>query len=343
GRCHISRRGPPALHKANLLLRSLAVSKRKSLLDWLAIGGAFLFAAVLGRRAYRRTQIFKPSRIPEKGWDPVAYGIPAGACEEHWIETPDGEQLYAWYCRAEKPVASALFCHGNRGNLTVSAPIIPHLLQANLNVLFFDYRGYGKSSGTPSVDGVLADAVTAARFHDSIRPKELPSILYGFSLGGAVAGQVIRRHRFDGLILQSTFTSLTAMARLLHPQLPLHLIAGDLFDTRESVRRLKIPLLVLHGSADEAIPCSMAHELFDACITPKRIHVVEGGLHGDLYERDADTLVWAISQFLADLPLHTGPYPIEPPSKLDASVDAVLRLLRHALRKKTSVIASAPR
>jgi fermentation-respiration switch protein FrsA (DUF1100 family) len=306
------------------------VAKRKTpfLLDLLAIGGAFLLAAGLTRRAYRRTQIFKPSPIPEKGWDPTAYGIPPGATEELWIETPDGEQLFAWYCRAEKPVASALFCHGNRGNLTVSADIIPHLLNANLSVLFFDYRGYGKSTGTPSYDGVLDDAQTAARFHDSIRPKQLPSILYGFSLGGAVAGQLIRRHHFDGLILQSTFTSLTAMARLLHPQVPLHLLAGDLFNTLESVRKLQIPLLVLHGSADEAIPCKMGHELYGACTTPKRIHIVEGGLHGDLYQRDADALVWAISQFLADVPPHARPYPIEPPSKIDEAVDAALRLLR---------------
>lgn len=327
------------------MLRPLLVAKHKrlSFLDWLALGGAFLVAAGLGRRIYRRTQIFKPSPIPEKGWDPAAYGIPEGACEELWIETPDGEQLHAWYCRAPKPVASALFCHGNRGNLTVSAPIIPHLLNAHLSVLFFDYRGYGKSTGTPSYDGVLDDAVTAARFHDSIRPRDLPSVLYGFSLGGAVAGQVIRRHRFDGLILQSTFTSLTSMAKMLHPQVPLHLLAGDLFDTRDSVRKLQIPLLVLHGSADESIPSSMGQELFDACTTPKRIHIVEGGMHGDLYERDPDALVWALSQFLADLRIHTGPFPIEPPSKIDESVDAALRLLRRALRKKTSVIASAPR
>jgi uncharacterized protein len=309
------------------------VPKHKpTIFDWLALSGAFLLAAGFGTRAYRRTQIFKPSPDPEKGWDPVAYGIPPGVTEEHWIDTPDGERLYAWHCRAEKPVASALFCHGNRGNLTISAHIIPHLLAANLSVLFFDYRGYGKSTGTPSYDGVLDDALTAARFHDTIRPQHVPSVLYGFSLGGAIAGQVIRRHHFDALILQSTFTSLTAMARLLHPQVPLYLLAGDLFNTLDSVRKLQIPLLVLHGSNDEAIPCDMAHELFGACNTPKRIHIVEDGMHGDLYERDPDALVWAISQFLSDVPQHARPFPIEPPSKVGEAIDAALRVVRHALR-----------
>lgn len=321
------------------------VTKKPSVADALAlplaVGGTLLLAAGLARRAYRTTQIFKPSHDPERGWDPTAYGIPEGACEELWIDTPDGERLFAWYCRAQDPVASALFCHGNRGNITISADVIPHLLAARMNVLFFDYRGYGKSSGSASYDGVLDDAVTAARFHDTIRPKHLPSILYGFSLGGAVAGQTIRRHRFDALILQSTFTSLTAMAKLLHPQVPLHVLAGDLFNTHDSVRKLQIPLLVLHGSADEAIPCAMAHELYGACKTAKRIHIVEGGMHGDLYQRDADALVWEISQFLADLPAHARPFAIEEPSKFDAAIDAALRVLRHALRSSSG--SSVPR
>ncbi len=134
------------------------------------------------------------------------------------------------------------------------------------------------------------------------------------------------------MILQSTFTNLTAMARLVHPRLPLHLLAGNLFDTLASVRKLKIPLLVIHGSADEEIPSSMAHELLAAGTTAKRMHIVEGGLHNDLFARDPDALVRAILQFLAEVPQHTRDYEIEPPSKLDESIDAALRLVRNVLR-----------
>ncbi len=191
----------------------------------LLLGSAALAAAEIGRRAFRQTQVFCPSPDPVKSWNPADYGIPDGAVEEHWIETPDGERLYAWYCRAPKPVASGVFCHGNTGNLTVSADVIPHLLDAGFNVLFFDYRGFGKSTGRAGFRGVISDGVTASRFHDKIRPKELPSVLYGFSLGGAVAAQVILRHPFDGLILQSTFTNLSQLSRVLSPRLPLHLFA----------------------------------------------------------------------------------------------------------------------
>jgi alpha-beta hydrolase superfamily lysophospholipase len=177
--------------------------------------------------------------------------------QQVWIDTPDGEKLFAWYLRAEKPIASALWCHGNTGNLTSVADLMPHLLDAGYNILLFDYRGFGRSSGRPSLRGVIDDGLTAAKFHDAIRPKHLPSILYGFSLGGGIAAQVLRKHPFDGLILQSTFTTLPELAKVLWPRVPLHLLTGDIFNTMRVIRGLKIPLLVLHGTEDEVVPCAM--------------------------------------------------------------------------------------
>lgn len=306
--------------------------KRASTLPFL-IGGAALLAMDIGRRIYRHTQIFCPDRKPLRTWNPADYGIPEGAVEEHWIETPDGEMLHAWYCRAAKPKASGLFCHGNTGNLTTSADVIPHLLDAGFSVLFFDYRGFGKSTGRPSYRGVISDGITAARFHDRIRPQEIPSILYGFSLGGGVAAQVIRRHPFDALILQSTFTSLPQITRVLFPRLPLHLFAGRLFDTIGVIRKLEVPLMILHGTQDEVAPCWMGHALHDACPGPKRIHCVEGGLHKDIFERDPDALIWAVSQFIADLPPRHHPATIEPVPALEQWTDSALKAVRRAIRK----------
>jgi fermentation-respiration switch protein FrsA (DUF1100 family) len=304
--------------------------KRGKSLSWLLGSGLAIAALEVGRRIYRHYQIFDPSPDPVKTWDPIDYGIPADAVEKLWIDTPDGERLYAWYCRSKHPKASALWCHGNTGNLTISADVAPHLLDAGINLLFFDYRGFGLSTGIATYNGVIADGVTAARFHDKIRPQHLPSIAYGFSLGGAVAAQVIRRHPFDALILQSTFTSLPRLARVLWPRFPMHLFTGDLFDTIGVVRHLNVPLLVIHGSQDEVVPCAMAHEMYDACPSPKSIHIVENGLHKDLFLRDSDGLVWATSQFIAGL------HPTHRPAVIDDRphwTDLTLRAVRRAIRK----------
>jgi uncharacterized protein len=302
----------------------------------LLVGGAALAAIDIGRRVYRHTQLFCPESAPVISWNPSDYGIPPGATEEHWIETPDGERLDAWYCRSEKPVASAVFCHGNTGNLTTIADVIPHLLLAGMNVLLFDYRGFGRSSGRASFRGVVADGITAARFHDRIRPKELPSLLYGFSLGGAVAAQVIRRHPFEGLILQSTFTSLPQITRVLFPRLPLHLFSGNLFDTLRVIRRLAVPLLVMHGTDDEVIPCWMAHEIFEACSAPKSIHCVDRGLHKDIFVRDPDALIWAISQFIAELPRTHRTYSLDEAPRLEKWGDSALRAFRRTFCRRST-------
>jgi hypothetical protein len=301
----------------------------------LLVGGAAVMAADIGRRLYRHTQLFCPSTEPVISWNPADYGIPEGAVEDHWIETLDGELLYAWYCRAENPIASAVFCHGNTGNLTTSADVIPHLLKAGVNVLFFDYRGFGKSTGRASFRGVISDGVTASRFHDKIRPKGLPSILYGYSLGGGVAAQVIRRHPFDALILQSTFTSLPQITRVLFPRIPLHLLAGNLFDTVNVIRNLQVPLLVVHGGDDEVCPCWMAHEIFSTCQAPKTLHVVEGGLHKNLHLCDPDGLIWAISQFIATLPQPGRTFSVDEPPIIEQWTHSALRALRRLMRRRT--------
>lgn len=305
----------------------------------LLISGALL-GAEIGRRLFRRAQLFCPSREPVRTWNPADYGIPAGAVEEHWIETPDGEQLHAWYCRAEKAIASGVFCHGNTGNLTTSADVIPHLLNAGFSVLFFDYRGFGKSTGRASFGGVVSDGITAARFHDRIRPKHLPSLLYGFSLGGAVAAQVIRRHPFDALILQSTFTNLPDLSRHFWRRFPMHVFAGnDVFDTIGVIRKLQVPLLILHGTDDETCPCWMAHNLYDACSAPKRIHTIDGGMHKDLFIRDPDALIWALSQFIAELPHATRTLSVEETPPLEEWTNSALRAMRKLMRKITAQTA----
>ena len=307
----------------------------KSAATPIMVGGATIVLFDVFRRVFRHVQLFVPSREPARSWNPDDYGIPRERVTEHWFETPDGEMLYGWYCRAENPLASGVFCHGNTGNLTTSAEAVAVLVNSGFNVLMFDYRGFGKSTGRPSFTGVIADGVTAARLHDEIRPKHLPSLLYGFSLGGAVAAQVMRHHPFDGLILQSTFTSLPDVTRAVWPRLPLHHFAGNFFDTRSAIANLKVPLLVLHGAADEVVPTWMAHALLDACkVVHKQIHVVDGGLHKDIYERAPEDLVAAITRFILELPHQEVMLDVPKPSAIDQAIDLAFRAVRRKLRRR---------
>jgi pimeloyl-ACP methyl ester carboxylesterase len=300
----------------------------------LLIGGAVILALDVGRRLFRRAQLFEPERKPVISWKPEDYGIPRERAEELWFETDDGEMLYGWYCRSANPIASALYCHGNTGNLSNTAHVMPYLLDAGINVLLFDYRGFGRSSGSPSLSGIIEDGVTAARLHEQLRPKNLPSILYGYSLGGAIAAQIIRRHPFDGLILQSTFTNLPDITRVTFPRVPLHLVSGRLFDTLEVVRSLTVPALIIHGSTDEVCPAWMGRRLHDSCgASSKKLIVVDGGLHKDLFARpDAKHLVEEIHRFAAGL--ECTPHTLEQkPTAAELLIDHALRFFRRYRRR----------
>jgi len=170
--------------------------KKKSVLltdtaSSLLIGGAVVLALDLGRRIFRRSQLFVPERNPVISWNPEDYGIPRERTEVLSFETDDGELLYGWYCRAEHPIASALYCHGNTGNLTNTAHIMPYLLDAGINMLLFDYRGFGGSEGEKwrlipleQIDDIR-NAISFFEAQPQVDPERIG--LWGTSFGGANA------------------------------------------------------------------------------------------------------------------------------------------------------------
>jgi alpha-beta hydrolase superfamily lysophospholipase len=204
------------------------------------------------------------------------------------------------------------------------------MVESGLNVFLFDYRGFGRSAGFATLAGVLQDAEAAAREHHAIRPHGIPSILYGYSLGGAIAAQTAQHVYFDGLIMQSTFTNLADMARVRFPKLPIHLISGHDFNSIDVIRRLRIPMVVIHGTEDDVVPHWMGTSLFKSCATAHDIHLINGAMHTDLWERDAEGIVDFIARFALSLRRHHEPHPvdeIEPPTLLDR----FLATIRHRL------------
>lgn len=197
------------------------------------------------------------------------------------LEAEDGTRLHGWCVpsQCEHPRGHILMCHGNAGNIGDRVPHAELLCRAGFDVLLFDYRGYGQSSGTPDERGTYADAL-AARLQMADRDPERVFSL-GESLGGAVALKLALEQPPAGLILQSTFTSVREIGRYHYPLIPTALIP-DAYPNKRRISRLKAPLLVLHGDRDEIVPLSQGRELFELAPEPKRMHVFHGLGHNDL-------------------------------------------------------------
>lgn len=214
---------------------------------------------------------------------PAHLGI---AYEDVFFEAEDGRRLHGWFVPGEGDV-TLLWHHGNGGN-------IGHRLldvdlfhrELGVNILIYDYRGYGRSAGTPSEEGLYRDAEAALGYLQSREDVDPARIVYfGRSLGVAIAVELASRHRPYGLILESGFPSIPYMSGVHRPWLPswvVHRIIAARYDSGSKIGGLDVPLLMVHGDADETVPLSAGRALFDAAREPKSLYVVEGAGHDGL-------------------------------------------------------------
>ena len=200
------------------------------------------------------------------------------------IAIEDGERLHAWWVptTAERPIGHLLLCHGNAGNVGDRVVHAALLTAAGLDVLLFDYRGYGRSSGRPSEEGTYLDA-RAARDALLGRPGVEPSRVFylGESLGGAVALALALESPPAGLVLQSAFTSIRDLSRQHYPFVPAALVPNA-YPSIDLIHGLRAPLLLLHGDRDEIVPAAHARRLSEAAPQPKELRVFDRLGHNDL-------------------------------------------------------------
>ena len=199
------------------------------------------------------------------------------------METDDGERLHGWWIGARtESLGHLLLCHGNAGNVGDRVLHAALLTATGFDVLLFDYRGYGRSSGRPSEAGTYRDAraaLTCLLEQPGVDPGRV--FYLGESLGGAVALDLALECRPAGLVLLSAFTGVRELGRLHYPFVPAFLIP-DAYPTVRRIHELHAPLLVLHGDRDDIVPLSQGRGLFDAAPGPKRMHVFPGLGHNDL-------------------------------------------------------------
>lgn len=200
--------------------------------------------------------------------------------DEVSLITEDGERLGGWWVPGRPPIIGhMLFCHGNGGNIGDRVGNAALLAAAGFDVLLFDYRGYGISTGSPDELGTYRDARAARATVLARRAIDPARVFYlGESLGGAVALRLAVDAPPRGLILQSTFTSIRDVARHHYPFVPTALVP-DVYPSLKLIGQLRVPLLLLHGDRDETVPLKFAQALFSAAPQPKRLHVFPGRAH----------------------------------------------------------------
>jgi hypothetical protein len=240
--------------------------------------------------ALERGLIYHPSAMLEG--TPAALGL---AFEDVEVLTGDRVRLHGWYLPGPR-AGALLYCHGNAGNISHRIPKLRALHdRLGLSILIFDYRGYGRSAGVPSEGGTYLDARAMRAW---LRGRAAGPVVYlGASLGAAVAVTLAAEDPPAALVLEAPFASVQAMA---HATLP---GAGWLFRTRYdaagTIPRVRAPVLVLHGDADEVVPLRQGRGVFQAAREPKVFATIRGARHNDLLEAGGEAYWRAWTGFLA--------------------------------------------
>ncbi len=254
----------------------------------LAIAALALLAGGIGDRF-----IYFPSKHPAGDWNPDRRGL---AVEDRSIRAADGTRLHAWWAARPGARATILLLHGNAGNVTqCTGHMLRFTTKLDAQVLALDYRGYGKSEGSPSEEGLYKDAEAA--FDELTGPLGVAPgtiVLYGHSLGTGVATELALRRPAAGVVLEAPFTSMPEMVRRTVPFLDPQDLVSQKYDNLGKAPRLAVPLLVVHGTRDRTIPIEMGRAVFDAAPEPKSFLAVEGAGHIDAFMRGGDEVLEAM-------------------------------------------------
>lgn len=237
-------------------------------------------------QSVRRTSMFYPSR--DGDWTAHA---------DEWFTAGDGVRLHGWLFRAADPGAPLIvWCHGNADTIRTRAPMAAELARRGVSVFLFDWRGYGRSEGTPTEEALYADALAA---HDhAAKSFGAPSIvMYGESLGGPYAAYVASRRKVRGVIIENSFPSLLHLGNALYAPLPIGWFAPRAMTTTKWLNAAGVPVLVMHGRRDAVIPFRLGQRLFDDLRVPKEMLVSDGAGHCEIPTADAERYYDAVVRF----------------------------------------------
>lgn len=246
---------------------------------------------------FQRRLIYLPSSVSVPPADEVLDGA-----REVTLQTADGLELGAWLvpARGRDRGMTVLVANGNAGDRSLRAPLAEALSRTGLDVLLFDYRGYGRNPGSPTEDGLARDVRAAYRYlvdEAGLRPERL--IYYGESLGAAVVTELATEHPPAGLVLRSPFVDLATVGQIHYPFLPVRALLRDRYVLATYLAQVRVPTTVVYGSRDSIVPPEQSRAVAKAAPVLKRLVEVKGADHNDGVLLDGDELIDAVVE-LAD-------------------------------------------
>jgi len=263
---------------------------------WFVVGAAAIYlAALVYLWATQRSHVFRPGRGPLD----LINSTVAAQMREVTVHTADGLALTAWYAPAKPGGRTIVYFHGNAGTLGDRHERVPPYLERGYGLLLVGYRGYGGNPGEPTEAGLYEDG----RAHldwlaaQGLRPDDL--VLYGESLGAAVATQLATERRAAALVLEAPFASVLLSARARYPLFAFDWLIKDKFANVEKIDKINMPLLVIHGARDRVTPQRFGRMVFERAREPKAAVWPADAGHNDLLQFG---MAEAVTRFLDGLP-----------------------------------------
>lgn len=260
-----------------------------------SLAAAGFAAGLIWSRSERQRKLFSPTPWPRNDREILARGLR----QDFIVPTPDGESLQAWHLEAESEFAPILiWFHGAGGNLTDRVTIADRLRRKGVAVFLFDWRGYGRSTGTPSVSGLMTDALAARDFVGRHFPSSRPIVLYGESLGGPLAAWAAASRPCSGVIIENSFPSLAALANVLYSPFPVGLFDPFSLRTLNWLNDADVPVLVIHGRKDQTVPVNLGIRLYNGLETPRALLISDSAAHNEVGLTDIDRYDSAVLDFV---------------------------------------------
>jgi len=218
--------------------------------------------------------------------------------EEVTLQTIDNVTISGWYIPAKHEKGIILFCHGNAGNISHRLDSISIFHNLGLSVMIFDYRGYGKSGGNPSERGTYLDAEAAWNYLVEVKQKSPDRIiLFGRSLGAAIAADIALKKIPAGLILESSFLSVPEMGKKHYPWIPVNYLSKYYYSTKDRIKSITCPKLIIHSPDDEIVPFEHGKSLFEKAVQPKEFLQIKGG-HNEGFLISGDFYIEGLKRFV---------------------------------------------